>query len=96
MISGDKAKMEVDVATNMGIKSSIQEFLILEHATELLIMEVYWLSSLFWENCGDSTRLVNRDTFGTPISNPFDAEDDKFLDDANLEVYPWCRREKIA
>ena len=30
-ISGDKAIMEVDVATNMGIKTSIQEFLILEH-----------------------------------------------------------------
>ena len=26
MISGDKAKIEADVATNMGIKTSIQEF----------------------------------------------------------------------
>jgi len=29
-ISGEKAKMEVDISTNMGIKTSIQEFLILE------------------------------------------------------------------
>ena len=30
-ISGDKAIMEVDIATNMGIKTFIQDFLILEH-----------------------------------------------------------------
>ena len=40
-ISGDKAIMEVDVATNMGIKTSIQEFLILEHDSELLVMGVH-------------------------------------------------------
>ena len=40
MISGDKAKMEVDVATNIGIKTSIQEFLLLEHDTEPLVMGV--------------------------------------------------------
>ena len=40
MISGDKAKMEVDVATSMGIKTSIQEFLILEHGMEPLVMGV--------------------------------------------------------
>ena len=31
-------KMEVDIATNMEIKTSIQEFLILEHDTEPLVM----------------------------------------------------------
>jgi len=51
-----------------------------------------WHSSLVGENYGDSTRLVNMDTFG-PISNPLDAikdeaEEDKFLDDENLDVYP--------
>ena len=65
MISGDKAKMEVDV----GIKTSIQEFLILEHDTEPLVMGVQWHSSLVGENCGDSTILVNMDTFGNPTSN---------------------------
>ena len=39
-ISGDKAIMEVDVATNMRVKTSIQEFLILEHDTEPLVMGV--------------------------------------------------------
>ena len=42
MISGDKTKMEVDVATNMGIKTSVQEFLILEHDTEPWVMGVQW------------------------------------------------------
>ena len=69
MIYGDKAKMEVDVATNMGIKTSIQEFLILEHDTEPLVMGVQWHSSLVGGNCGDSTRLVNMDTFGNPLSS---------------------------
>ena len=36
MISGDKVKTEVDVATNMGIKTSTQDFLILE--SESLVM----------------------------------------------------------
>ena len=36
VISGDKVKMEVDVATNMGIKTSIQDFLILENDGEAL------------------------------------------------------------
>ena len=38
VISGDKVKMEVDVATNMGIKTSIQDFLILENDAESLVM----------------------------------------------------------
>ena len=40
IISGDKVKMEVDVATNMGIKTSIQEFLILENDFEAFVMGV--------------------------------------------------------
>ena len=40
LISGDKAKMKVDVATNMGIKTSLQEFLISEHDREPLVMRV--------------------------------------------------------
>ena len=48
-ISGDKEIMEVDVATNMGIKTSIQEFLILEHDSEPLVMGVQWHSSLVGE-----------------------------------------------
>ena len=55
-ISGDKAKMKVGVATNMEIKTSIQEFLILEHDSEPLVMGVQWHSSLVGEYCGDSTR----------------------------------------
>ena len=41
--------MEVDVATNMGIKTSIQEFLILEHDSEPLVMGVQWHLSLVGE-----------------------------------------------
>ena len=40
VISGDKVKMEVDVATNMGIKTSIQDLLILESDVESLVMGV--------------------------------------------------------
>ena len=94
MIYGDKAKIEVDVATNMEIKTSIQDFLILEHDAEPLeshgsLMEfVVSREKLWW-----STRLVNIDTFGTPKANPLNAiednaEEDKILDDANLDVYP--------
>ena len=103
MISGDKAKMEVNVATNMGIKTSVQEFLlsILEHDTELLVMGVQWHSSLVGKICGNSTSLVNMDTFGNPMPNPLDAiedktEEDKILDDENLDVYPrWKRKKRI-
>ena len=38
MISGNKVEMEVDVATNMGIKTSIQDFLILKNDVESLVM----------------------------------------------------------
>ena len=77
----------------MGIKTSIQEFLILEHDSEPLVVGVQWHSSLVGENCGDSTRLVNMDTFGQPMTNPLEstedkAEEDSILDDANLDVYP--------
>ena len=55
-------------------------------------MGVQWHSSLVGGNCGDSIRLVNTDTFRTPMTNPLDsiedkAEEDKFLDDANLDLY---------
>ena len=100
MISGDKAKMEVDVATNMGIETSIPEFLILEHDSGPLVMGVQWHSSLVGENCGDSTRLVNMDTIGTPMANPLEtiedkAEEDSILDDANLFVYPGASEEEL-
>ena len=82
--------MEVDVATNMGIKTSIQE---LENDTEPFVMGVQWHSSLVRENCSASTRLVNIDTFSNPMSSPLDAiedkaEEDKILEDAKLDVYP--------
>ena len=52
------------------------------------VMGVQWNLSLVGENCGDSARLVNMDTFGTPMANLLDAiedkaEEDKALDDAN-------------
>ena len=51
------------------------------------------------ENCVDSTRLVNMDTFGTPMANPLEAiedkaEEDSILDDANLDVYPGASEEE--
>ena len=45
--------MEVDVATNMGIKTSIQDFLVLENDAEALVMGVQWHTTL-GEKCGDS------------------------------------------
>ena len=38
MISGDKVKMEVDLATNMGIKTSILDSLILKNVAKSLVM----------------------------------------------------------
>ena len=38
MISGDIVKMEVDVATKMEVKISIEEFLILENDEEALVI----------------------------------------------------------
>ena len=99
VISGDRAKIKVDVATNMGIKTLTQEFLILEHDTEPLVMGVQWNLSLVGENCGDSTRLVNMDTFGKHIANPLvaikdKAEEDSIVDDANLDVFPGASKEE--
>ena len=58
-----------------------------------LVMGVQCHSSFVGKNCGDSTRLVNMDTFGQPMANPLEAiedkaEEDSILDDANLDVYP--------
>ena len=70
-----------------------KSFPFFEYDTELLAMGVQWHLLLVGKNCGDSTRLVNIDTFGTPMTNPLDsiedkAEEHKFLDNANLDVYP--------
>ena len=40
VISGDKVRMEVDFATNMGIKTSIQDFLIFENDTKSFVMGI--------------------------------------------------------
>ena len=71
MISGDKVKMAGKIATNMGIKTSIQELQSLENDAEALVMRVQWHASLVGEKCGDSVRMVNIDTFGTRISSRF-------------------------
>ena len=62
-------------------------------------MGVQWHSSLVGENCGDSTRLVNMDTFSNPMANPLkaiedEAEEDSILDDANLDVHPGTSEEE--
>ena len=62
MISAEKVRMEVDVATNMGITTSLQEFLILEDDAGLIVMIVWWHSS----DCGDSTTLVYNKTLLEP------------------------------
>jgi len=69
--------MEVDVATNIGIKTSIQDFLILKNDAESLVMGVQKRTSLVSEQCGDSVRMVNIDTFGTKLSNPLESTEDK-------------------
>ena len=89
MISGDKVKMDVDVATNMGIKTSIQDFLLLENNAKFLVTGVQWHTSLVGEHL---VRMVNIDTFGTKLSNLLEetrdkTEEDKLLNDATIEVY---------
>ena len=54
VISGDKVKMEVDVATNIGIKTSVQDFLILDNDAKPLVISLQWHTSLVGEQCGDS------------------------------------------
>ena len=44
-------------------------------------MGVQWQSSLVEENCGNASRLVNMDLFGTPMSNPLDAIENKAVED---------------
>ena len=63
-----------------------------------LIMGVRWHSSLVWGNCGDSTRLEYRH-LRYSMMYPLDsiehkAEEEKFLDDANLDVYPESLKEE--
>ena len=94
MISGDKAKMEVDDATNMGFKTSIQECLILEHDTEPLVMGVQWHSSLVGKNCGDSTRLVNMDAFGTSMANPLGAIEDETEEEISCMMRTWMSTQR--
>ena len=90
----------IDVATNMGIKTSIQDFLILENDGKSLVMGVQWHTSLVGEQCGDSVPMVNIDTFGTKLSNSLEstedkAEEDKLLDDSTTEVYPESKIEGV-
>ena len=61
-------------------------------------MGFQWHTSLVGEQCGDSVRMVNIDTFGQPMTNPLEAVEDKadedsVLDDANLDVYPGGSKE---
>ena len=90
MISGDKVKMEVDVVTNMGIKTLIQDFLIWQNDAKSLVMGVQWHTSMVGEQCGDSVRMVNIDTFGTKLSKPRNRLKIKLrrivVDDATIEV----------
>ena len=88
IISGETEIMEVDVATNMGIRTSIQEFLILEYDTEPLVMGVHGI-------CHWSEKLWQFDQIGEygHIWNPLDAiedkaEEDQILQYVNLDVYP--------
>ena len=73
MISGDKVKMEVDVATNMEIETSVQDFLIFENDGSLL---AYIVGRGF---CGDSVPIVNNDIFGTKLSNPLESTKNKAI-----------------
>ena len=43
------------------------------------MIEVAFIVS--WENYGETTRLVNMDTFGNPMSNPLDVIEDKAEED---------------
>jgi len=90
MISGDKLKIKVEVSTNMRIKTFIQEFLVLESSTKSLVIENQWHLSSAGKFCGDSTRLVNIETFWTKMtmSTEDKADEDELLDGSNIDVYP--------
>ena len=91
MISCDRVKMEVDVATNMGSKH--HDFLILENDAESLVMGVQWhyfvgrgLMWRFSQNCEYRHIWIK-------LSNPLEptedkAEVDSLLDDDTIEFYP--------
>ena len=69
--------------------------------TESLVMGVRWHTSLVGEQCGDSVRMVNIDTFGTKLSNPLESTEDKavednLLDDSTIEVYPESKIESVG
>jgi len=63
-------------------------------------MGVQWDTSLVGEQCGDSVRMVNIDTFGSKLSNPLEsaedkAEEDSLLDESTIEVYPESKVEGV-
>ena len=75
IISGDKVKIDVDVTTNIGIKTSIQDFLILENDEESLVMGVQWNTSLVGEKpCGE---FGKNGKYRYKLSNPLESTEDK-------------------
>jgi hypothetical protein len=92
-LTGDKVKIVVEVATSMGPHVTLQEFLVMDHDGEDLVMGVQWHTMLVGGNRAGISRIVDVNTFGVPAPNPLDssqdeAPEDLLLDTSELEVFP--------
>jgi len=76
-VSGDKARFEVDVGTNMGRISSEREFWNLDNDEEHMVMGVQWNNDLV----GIIVRIVNIDTFGQVFANPPEYVEDEAVEE---------------
>jgi hypothetical protein len=93
LVTGDKVRLQVEVATNMGKVASVQEFLVLEEDAEDMVMGVHWHNELVGGHRANLTRIVDLDTFGVSVPNPLDSAQDEapeyeMFEDSNVESYP--------
>ena len=92
-MTGDKAKLLVQVGTSMGCITATHEFLILDDDTEDMVMGVAWHKSIVGGVLGEGTRIVDLDTFGIALPNPLqngsdDAPEDQLLEESTLDMFP--------
>jgi hypothetical protein len=90
-LTGDK--ILVEVATNMRPQVSIQEFLVMDHDGENVVMGVQWHTTLVGGHRAGISRIVDVDTVVVPTPNPLDlnqdeAPEDFLLDTSKLEFFP--------
>jgi hypothetical protein len=89
-LTRDKVKIVVEVVTSMGPHVTLQEFLVMDHDGEDLVMKMQWHATLVGGNRAGISRIVDVDIFGVPTSNPLDSmqDEDLVLDASALEDFP--------